>query len=202
MKFLYPGGGQHNLYGSLVTPGTYGIPEMIKNGGLWAADNQAFTKGFDADVFFPWLDSMESFRENCIFIACPDHVGDARKTLGLFEIWQCDFDGWPLAFVAQDGQEDLPFPPAQYWSTLFVGGSTEWKERRAAIGVIKRAQALEKHVHIGRVNWWRRYRLFAQIEGSDDFTCDGNRQRYEGSQKTIKAWLEYQKRSRYVLKLW
>jgi len=200
MRFLYPSGGDVDVYGYITTPGHLGIPIGIKNNKPWAADNQAFKDGFNADVFFPWLETMIPYRDNCLFVSCPDKIGDAEETLKLFEQWKGSFLGWPLAFVAQDGQEGLPFP-SDGWSTLFVGGSTKWKESEAAISAIKQAQLLGRHIHIGRVNWRRRYQMFAMITGSEDFTCDGTRPRYDGTEKTIEAWNGYREKTR-VLKLW
>jgi hypothetical protein len=34
--------------------------------------------------------------------------------------------------------------------------------------------------------------LFAMIAGSDEFTCDGTRPRFEGIEKTKEAWAGYQ----------
>ena len=200
MRFLLPVGGQvdDRFAGILTTPGMYGIAAGITAGLPWAADNQAFTKGFDAGRFFPWLASMEPYRERCLFVTVPDVVGDAVATMTNWRLWQHLFNGWPLAFAAQDGQEDLPLPVG--YDVLFVGGSTEWKESPAAISVIKRAQAAGKRIHIGRVNWWRRYRLFRQIAGSEEFTCDGTRQRFEGIERAKAAWADYQRRP--VMALW
>jgi hypothetical protein len=142
---------------------------------------------------------MLRYRPLCLFVTVPDVVGDSSATIDNFWRWSPHFTGWSLAFAAQDGQENHDFPSSD-WGTLFVGGSTEWKEGLGAIECIKRAQALGKHIHIGRVNWWRRYALFRQIKGSEDFTCDGTRQRFEGIDRTKEAWAEY--RRRLVLPLW
>lgn len=191
MRFLSSSGGDDNLWGVLTTPAHNGIAAGVRDGKPWAADNQAFTKGFRPDVFFPWLKSMEVHRDSCLWVAVPDVVGDAAATLDLFERWRGDFAGWPVAFVAQDGQEDLELPDGE-WDCLFVGGSTEWKESQAAVSVIRRAQALGKRIHIGRVNWGRRYRLFQVLDGSENFTCDGTRQRFEGKERAHAAWNQYQ----------
>ena len=200
MKFLLPVGGiVDDRFGILTTPGHKGIPAGIVAGLDWAADNQAFTKGFDADVFFPWLDSMLPYRSECLFVPVPDVVGDAVATLSNYWHWFQHFAGWPVAFVVQDGQEDLAFPGDE-WRVLFIGGSTEWKVSDAAASVIQRAQRLGKRIHIGRVNWWKRYAHFRGMEGSDDFTCDGTRTRFDGTTKTVVAWAEYMERC-YQLRL-
>jgi hypothetical protein len=160
----------------------------------WAADNQAFTQGFEPGLFFPWLETMKPYRETCLFVPLPDVFGDAVRTIRNFTMWCYKFTGWPRAFVAQDGQESLELPDSSRWAALFVGGTTEWKLSEAAYSVIQEAQRLGKHIHIGRVNWWKRYAHFAGMPGSEEWTFDGTRTRYDGTQNTIKAWTEYMER--------
>lgn len=191
MLYLAPIGGFIDTdFGILASPGSYGIPAGIKAGMPWAADNQAFTKGFDQAAFFPWLTTMVEYKDKCLFVACPDVVGDAKKTLELFDQYQSAFAGWPVAFVAQDGQEYLDFPNADLWHCLFIGGSTAWKMSMGAIDCIHRAQYLGRHIHIGRVNWFRRYKHFASLANSERFTCDGTRTRFEHT-KAIEDWRKY-----------
>lgn len=186
MKFLWSGGGQVDVFGHLLTPASRGIPEGVQAGRPWSADNQAFTIGFQERRFYDWLETMEPFWNNCLFVTVPDVVGDCEATLELFKYYEPELWGWPLAFVAQDGQEDRPLPDR--FDCLFVGGSTAWKESQAAVEVIKRAQVLGKHIHVGRVNTKRRYMAFKVLEGSADFTCDGTRQRFDGVGPTLKAF--------------
>lgn len=187
MKFLISFGGSDDW--TLTTPGHKGIPAGIIAGNPWAADNQAFTVGFDPELYFPWLETMRPFRDTCLFVAVPDVVGDAAATLISWHEWASSFDDWPLAFVAQDGSAPADIPADA--TALFIGGTTEWKESGAAVIMIKAAQRRGLHIHIGRVNWARRYNLFAILEGSHEFTCDGTRQRYEGTDKTRAAWAGY-----------
>lgn len=201
MRFLLPlGGVVDRRFGIMTTPGHKNIPLGIKEGMDWAADNQAFNNKFDPARFFSWLETMLPYRATCLFITVPDKWGDAHETRRLFEIWRGWFSGWPIAFAAQDGQHHMPFPDGE-WAALFLGGSNNWMESVDAIQTIKRAQALGKHIHIGRVNWARRYKLYAQIRGSERFTCDGTRTRFDGSQNAIQAWLKYQEETN-VLQIW
>jgi hypothetical protein len=187
--FLTPTGGSVPPgMGVLTSYAHKGTPLGIVEGAPWAADNCAFT-GFDASKFYPWLESMTPYKTTCLFVAVPDVVADAAATLALWAQHAPQLTGWPLAFVAQDGQESLPLPDG--FSTLFVGGSTEWKESEAAIDVIRRAQAMGARIHIGRVNWQRRYKLFRVLHGSEEWTCDGTRTRFEGSKRTHNAWVGY-----------
>lgn len=193
MLFLAPiGGFVDQEFGILTSPSMRGIPAGIKAGMKWGADNNAFTKGFDPDKFFPWLEMLRPYQSTCLFVCCPDVVGSAKETLSLFETYRPKFSGWPVAFVAQDGQENLEFPEVYLWSCLFVGGSIEWKLGDGAKKCIDKARILNKHIHIGRVNRFKRYRHFADLDESCKFTCDGTRVRYERD-KTIIDWKEYMK---------
>lgn len=191
MKFLLPIGGiTDSRFGILTTPATRGIPAGIVAGLPWAADNQAFTKLFDPAIFFPWLEKLNPYKNNCLFVACPDTVGHASKTLEKFDLHRPYFGDWPVAFVAQDGQEDLDFPHPALWDALFIGGSTSWKMSDAAIDCIQRAQKMGKHIHIGRINYHRRYRHFRSLPGSEEFTCDGTRTRFEKT-AALRDWSRY-----------
>lgn len=189
MRFLAPVGGyiSPHLAGVLTSPAHKGIPLAVVNGASWAADNQAFT-GFDPERFFPWLDSMTPYRSTCLFVACPDAVGDYEATRRLWQKWYPHLRGWPVAYVGQDGETDIPTEAA----ALFVGGSTDWKLSEQAADLIRLAQARGLRVHVGRVNWGKRYRHFRLMAGSEYFTCDGTRTRYDGKEKTITAWINYQ----------
>lgn len=194
MRFLLPIGGVIDYrFGILTNYNHKQIPIGIKQGMDWAGDIPVFgNKGFEPDKWISWLKTIEPHKDTCLFLTCPDVVGDAKLTLAWFHTWRPYLNGWPVAFVGQDGLEDMEFPDPVKWNTLFIGGSTEWKESQAAIDCIKRAQALNKHIHIGRVNWQRRYRMFRILEDSDNFTCDGTRTRFDGKEKTIRYWAAYQ----------
>jgi len=108
-----------------------------------------------------------------LWVAAPDVVGDADSTLARFRVWRptLDYYGLPIAFVAQDGQEDRPVP----WDAircLFIGGSTAWKEGAAAAALIYEAHARGKWTHVGRVNTLRRYWWLSSLPiDSIDGTC-------------------------------
>ena len=172
--------------GVLTTTSHWGVPSSLVNGCKWAMDNQAFTQGFNAHEYFYRLLMLEPFWSNCLFLVVPDVVGDAIQTLDNWRHWVRYFATWSVAFVAQDGQENLPMPDD--FDVLFIGGTTEWKESDAAIDCIKRARY--KRIHIGRVNTWRRYRHFARMPGAENWTCDGTRIRYERD-KATRDWQRY-----------
>lgn len=152
------------------SPETFRKPQRPEE--HFAIDNGAFGK-FREETFLRLVERERPRKDLCLFLTVPDVVGDARRTAEVFAIWRRrpELAGWPLAYVCQDGQEDLPLP-WQYCSAIFIGGSTDWKESRHAAACIKAAKVLGKHVHVGRVNTPKRYKLFAAI-CSDTDTCDG-----------------------------
>lgn len=191
MRFLYPVGGLTDCYGILTAPNHKGVPAGIKAGLPWAADvgcleGPAYVKRVNWDKLIPWLELMQPYRKQCLFIAGADIVGKARETLEAYGETSRYFAGWPLTYVIQNGAESLPIPSD--CSAVFLGGDTDYKESMTAVSVIKRAQQMGKHIHIGRVNWGRRYQMFNVLKGSEHFTCDGTRQRFDGIDKTRKAW--------------
>lgn len=153
------------IAGQLLTP----LTRYANYGGTFAIDNGAFS-GFDATAFKNLLAREAANRSRCLFVTIPDVVGSARRTL---EIWshRAKFaQYWPMAFVAQDGAEDLEMPWDEM-SAVFIGGRDPWKDSQSALDIVKTAKTLGLHVHVGRVNTAKRYRLFADV-GAD--TCDGS----------------------------
>jgi len=195
MRFLLPVGGVvDHRFGILTSPGHKGIPIGIREGMDWAADNGVYSGAFDADAYVPWLETMREYATTCLFVLAPDVVGDARATMQRYSQWAHTIKGmkFPVGFAAQDGSEDYHLPAA--FDALFVGGTTEWKLSGDALSVIQRVQRMGKHIHIGRVNWWTRYEYFRGIEGSEHWTCDGTRTRFDGTERTVGAWADYQER--------
>ena len=69
----------------------------------------------------------------------------------IFDYWYPRLCQWPIALVAQNGQEDLPIP----WgliSAIFIGGDDSFKDSKGAADIIRTAQAMGKWTHVGRVN--------------------------------------------------
>lgn len=153
--------------GQLLTPLTrYRLRDPTRP---WAIDN-GFYSAQDIPAFMSLLAREEARRADCLFVSSPDVVGSARRTLELFEHWHVKLKGWRVALVCQDGQEDLPIP----WSEIdavFIGGSTNWKCGPHVEHIIRAAKALEKWVHVGRVNTPMRWDHFEKL-GAD--SCDGN----------------------------
>lgn len=138
--------------------------------GFFAIDNGAFA-GFQADAFLSLLEREYESRNLCRFVAVPDVVASARRTLEVFDHWRYRLSGWPLALVAQDGQENLEIP----WKgieAVFIGGSTKWKLSDAAADVCRAAKAIGKWVHAGRVNTPARFEYFEKL-GADSIDGTG-----------------------------
>lgn len=129
----------------------------------FAIENGCY-KRFDAPAYLALLKREHARQALCRYVSVPDVVGSARRTLEVFEHWYVrqDLQGWPLAYVAQDGQEEIAVP----WypiAAVFIGGSVEWKMSRHAVAVIKAAQALGKWTHVGRVNDPGRFEYFEAL---------------------------------------
>lgn len=150
----------------LFTPLTRRNPQHPER--RFAIDNGAFAR-FEADTFVKTLTKHEPRRDLCRFVACPDVVGCARRTLECFRYWQPRIAKWPVAFVAQDGQEDLDIP----WdncAAVFIGGSTDWKMGKHAAAIVKASKVIGKWCHVGRINTPGRFEYFEDL-GAD--SCDG-----------------------------
>lgn len=136
----------------------------------FAIDNGAFS-GLNIKAFQSLLAREKHRQSQCIFVAVPDVVGSARRTLELFEHWRHHLTGWPLALVAQDGQQDMPIPWDQI-NAVFIGGSTEFKLSKHAEQIVRAAKALGKWVHAGRVNTPGRFEYFKKM-GADSIDGTG-----------------------------
>lgn len=93
------------LVGQLLTPLTrYRLRDPERP---WAIDNGGF-KNLDIPGLQSLLQREEHHRANCLFVAVPDIVGSAQRTLELFDHFAPMLEGWKAALVCQDGQENLP----------------------------------------------------------------------------------------------
>lgn len=196
MRFLLPVGGVvDDRFGILTSPAHRGVPVGIQDGMEWGADNGVFTGAFAVETYPGWLETMKPYSDTCLFVLAPDVVGDATATIERYKRWAHTIKGmgFPVGFAAQDGIEDLYLPAA--FDALFIGGTTEWKLGVGALGIIQRAQRMGKHIHIGRVNNWRRYEYFRGLEGSENWTCDGTKTRYIGTERAMDLWSDYQERA-------
>jgi hypothetical protein len=153
------------LIGMIATPKQ---GNRIPVGATWCADNGVFGKGWVGDdKFLRWLkDYTQGERERCVFVVAPDVVADAAATLKRSAPWLPTIRdlGYPVAFVAQDGLEDIEdLVPWGEFDVLFIGGSTEWKLGPHARYFVSEAKARGKRVHMGRVNSNRRFQYAGHL---------------------------------------
>ena len=112
-------------------------------GDHFAVDNGAFSN-FNSGYFRSLLARHFDRRTLCRFVAVPDVVGSARRTLEVFEFWKAELKDWPLALVCQNGQEHHPIPWHEI-TAIFIGGDTAWKIGPDAAACIKAAKAIYVH---------------------------------------------------------
>lgn len=158
--------------GHLLTPRKTNSVNLLKETGLWwAADNDCFN-GFNETEFVKMLGKIKG-KPKCLFVNCPDVVGNAEETLRLFNQWEPIIREYnlPVALVAQDGIESLDIPWSRF-GALFIGGTTEWKLGQAVRGLVKEAKRRGKWVHMGRVNSFRRLK-YAEWIGCDSVDGSG-----------------------------
>lgn len=159
--------------GRLIQPRHYSSIEATALSGMpWAADNDAFNDGFDAVAFDRMLDRIKGL-PGCLFVCCPDVVGDHLETAELFEVWGPALKrrGLPVALVAQDGLVPSMVPWYRI-DALFIGGNDLWKMSPAAALLVRKAQERKKWVHFGRASSLRRLR-YAYSLGCD--SADGSK---------------------------
>jgi hypothetical protein len=156
--------------GQLITP----LTGFRDYGASYAIDNGSYVR-LDVKRFQAILRRQYPRRERCLWVAMPDVVGNARRTLELFEHWSLKLGCWPRALVCQNGQEDLPIP----WDRIagvFIGGDDTFKDSRAALDILKTAHGMGKHCHVGRVNGEARMTKLVQFaeETGIDISIDGS----------------------------
>jgi hypothetical protein len=160
------------------------------DGVAWCADNGAFGKEYDEAKWWAFLLRNQWRTHSCFFATLPDVVGDAWRT-GIRSLpWMERVRqlGYPVAWVAQDGQENQPLP----WlgiDCLFVGGSTEWKTSPVSAELMWEAKSLGKWVHVGRVNSYKRLK-WSHEHGAD--SVDGTFLRFAPTENLgrLRRWYE------------
>lgn len=121
----------------------------------WALENGCF-KEFDRPCWLRMLEHAERIMweqdgSRPVFVTLPDIVGDAQRTVELFDAFKLRTNEFPRALVLQNGIERVRIP----WDDLaavFIGGDDAFKCSPQAVAAAKTAKMLGKWVHIGRVN--------------------------------------------------
>lgn len=180
---------RRNDLGAILTPKQ---GNLIPAGVHWCADNGVFGKGFPGeDKWFAWLAALPYDRALCEFAVAPDVVADAPATLTRSAPWLPKIRalGIPAAFVAQDGQENLPVPWDEF-DVLFIGGSTDWKLSGHSQRIAFEARSRGKRVHMGRVNSHRRLVTAALAHCCD--SADGTFVSFgpDVNLPKVEAWLD------------
>ncbi len=148
--------------GQLLTP----LTGYKKSEKIFAIDNGAYSN-FDETRFKNLLNRNMQFKEDCLFVAIPDKVGDHYETLKLFDKYKYLADGWKIAFVAQDGCNYFPTDI----DSLFIGGTDNFKDSINAYNLVGKAISKGLHVHVGRVNNYLRFKTYEDLGAH---TCDGS----------------------------
>lgn len=140
-------------------------------GVSWCADNGCFSDKWDEGKWLAFLEANSGDAATCSFATLPDVVGDATATLGKSQPWISRVKelGYPVALVAQDGQEDVPIPWEEI-DALFIGGTTEFKLGQFSRELVSEANRRGLWTHMGRVNSRKRFR-YASFIGCD--SADG-----------------------------
>jgi hypothetical protein len=156
-------------FGQLLTP----LTRFADYGVTYAIDCGTFA-GFNVQSFQTLLMRQRPARDRCLFVTVPDVVYSARRTREVFSYWHNKLNGWPLAYVSQNGQEDVEIP----WGCIdavFIGGDDEHKDGREGECVARAAMVMGKHLHWGRVNNYKRAKRIVELcRGYEKLTCDGS----------------------------
>ena len=130
----------------------------------YGLDNGCFSR-FERATWERMLDECESIRMP-EWIAMPDVVGSALRTLELFEAFELRTNGLPRALVLQDGigQQRIPWGKI---SAVFIGGTDSFKISPDAFTAARTAKMLGKWVHVGRVNNVERLRQWHFADSID-----------------------------------
>jgi hypothetical protein len=134
------------------------------SGKPYGLDNGCFS-GALPERWRAMLDEAEASRP--VFVALPDIVGSARRTMDLFEVFEHETAGLPRALVLQDGINEVAIPWRKI-DAVFVGGTDRFKTSDEATAAIKCAKMLGKWVHVGRVNTPPRTEFFSGLADSID----------------------------------
>lgn len=139
----------------------------------YGLDNGCFS-GFKEKAFFDLVDEIRDGENQPDFIrpkfvCSPDIVGDAARTLDLFDHFKRKLIGVPACLVLQDGIGNHRIPWAEI-SAVFVGGTDSFKTSPEALNACKVAKMLGKWIHVGRVNSGQLAVYWREIADS----CDGS----------------------------
>lgn len=153
--------------GQLITP----LTRYRKWMDVYAIDNGCYG-GLREKDFLSLLRREDANKESCLFVTCPDVVGDVKATLASFTVWNPRILnlGFKTAYVAQDGAT-VENTPWDEFTALFLGGKDPWKDSLEAQILVWESVIRGKHTHIGRVNALDRFIRYSELGAH---TCDGS----------------------------
>lgn len=171
-------------YGVITAPARWGH-RPITEGRTWCMDNGVYTNAFNAHDFIQTLDRLATHRATCAFIAAPDVIGDAHRTLEQWPRWRdiIHARNLPAALVAQDGLKPKQIPTDT--DAVFIGGTTDWKLGPDALAVIESANTRGLWTHVGRVNSLKRLRHFALAHVN---SADGTYSAFAGVPNAVRLF--------------
>ena len=118
----------------------------LKQGCLFGADNDCFNS-FDKVKYERMIEILPR-TDKLKYVTIPDSVGNFEETIRLFDEWQplLKNEKLPLGFVLQDGMpiNEIPFDK---FSSLFIGGSTEYKLSEETANIVRIAKEKDKWIH-------------------------------------------------------
>lgn len=130
----------------------------------YGLDNGCFSR-FEQKTWERMLIEAEKHRPK--FVCLPDIVGDAARTLDLFEAFKPITSGLPRCLVLQDGISNHRINYNDL-DAVFVGGSDNFKISQEAMNACRAAKMLGKWVHVGRVNTAARVKNWIGLADSID----------------------------------
>jgi len=154
----------------------------------WGADNGCFANNYNETKWWDFLTRWAAFAPSALFAAAPDVVCDAAATLERSASWleRIRALGYPVAYVGQNGQGDVPVPWDEV-DAFFIGGDDPWKLGPEAASLAAEAKGRGKWVHMGRVNSGRRWR-YAERIGCD--SVDGTFLRWPTTNlPRLRTWI-------------
>lgn len=167
---------------------TEGFPYGLDN-GAWSAYQQS--RSWDEGAF---VQAVDLFGAGADWVVAPDIVCGGHASLDLSLRWLPRLDTCARVLIAaQDGHTPADLAPHLCPRIgVFVGGSTEWKERSAvAWGRVARARGA--YLHIARVNTARRIAICAEaqadsFDGSSVSRYAANLPRLDSARKQLTIW--------------
>ena len=208
--------------GLVITPDHNAYAEDAADYPALMVDNGAFSqKGFRPGPFERLLKRITAnpeVKRKIWFVVTPDVVCNHTRTLELFNWWEPRIHalGLPCAFVAQNGVESrLDEIPWDRMDTLFLGGSTAWKEGDFGQELWTAEQGLERiqassfpqyagwlrmleeaderqiPIHMGRVNSLSRMELAHVFY--DMRSSDGTMLKFQQTERLrqLEGWLDW-----------